>query len=223
MDHESTSRREGDLNTRTLAGTVVPARPLGRTRETPPTVRRRVELRSLAALDFKSSAVTCLPVSPHKGCSSTLLDSRTPGERRSPEPELAPLARTPRPGFEPGNPSRDTSVAGRRPTRLDHRGTLVDEDSNLGLVPPRHESSAAGPSTQKWLYIYSSVGARTKATAHSRPRRGRASTVSSASNATPVHAGSRPFRARRRRQHCRPRVPASMGIRPQYSDADVGI
>lgn len=151
---------------------MVPARPLGRTRETPPTVRRRIELRSLAALDFKSSAVTCLPVSPQRGCSATLLDSRTPGERRSPEPELAPLARTPRPGFEPGNPLQDTSVAGRRPTRLDHRGKWVDEDSNLGLVPPRHESSAAGPSTRKWLCVYSSVGARTKATARCRPRRG---------------------------------------------------
>ena len=67
LDHESIRRWAGDLNTRTLAGTVVPARPLGRTRETPPTVRRRVELRSLTALDFKSSAVTCLPVSPLVG------------------------------------------------------------------------------------------------------------------------------------------------------------
>ena len=170
------TRREGDLNTRALAGTVVPARPLGRTRETPPTVRRRVELRSLAALDFKSSAVTCLPVSPHKGCSATR------GRRQSGVPSVvsphkgcsATLldSRTPRPGFEPGNPSRDTSVARRRPTRLDHRGKWVDEDSNLGLVLPRHESSAAGPSTRKWLYVYSSVGARTEATARCRPRGG---------------------------------------------------
>jgi hypothetical protein len=65
---------------------------------------------------------------------------------------------------------QETSVAGRRPTRLDHRGTWVDEDSNLSLVPPRHGSSAAGQSTRKWLYVYSSVGARTTATARSRPR-----------------------------------------------------
>ena len=60
-----TQRRESDLNTRALADAALPTRSLGRAREIPPTVRRRVELRSLAALGFKPSAVTNLLVSPH--------------------------------------------------------------------------------------------------------------------------------------------------------------
>ena len=53
------------MNTRALADAALPTRSLGQAREIPPTVRRRVELRSLAALGFKPSAVTNLLVSPH--------------------------------------------------------------------------------------------------------------------------------------------------------------
>lgn len=86
------------MNTRVLADTVVPARSLDQTREPPPTVRRRVELRSLTALGFKPSAVAYLPASPH-----------TVGAN-SDEPSLALLARTPRPGVEPGG-RQETATA----------------------------------------------------------------------------------------------------------------
>jgi len=45
--HLGPQRRESDLNTRALADAALPTRPLGQAREIPPTVRRRVELRSL--------------------------------------------------------------------------------------------------------------------------------------------------------------------------------
>ncbi len=197
------TRREGDLNTRALAGTVVPARPLGRTRGTPP--HGETESRTPKPLGSRSQ-IECSHLSAcltsKEGCSSTLLSSRTP-----------------RPGFEPGNPSRDTSVAGRRPTRLDHRGRWVDEELNLGLVHPRHGSSTARPSTRKQLCVYSSVGARPGVTALLTSR-GRTLTACAVSNATPAHAGCRPFRVHRRRHRvdrvCLPRWASDR-------NADVGI
>ena len=44
-NHFGTQRRESDLNTRALADAAVPTRSLGRVREIPPTVRRRIERR----------------------------------------------------------------------------------------------------------------------------------------------------------------------------------
>ena len=63
-NHFGTQRRESDLNTRVLADAAVPAQSLDQAREIPPTVRRRVELQSLAALGFKPSAVAYPHVSP---------------------------------------------------------------------------------------------------------------------------------------------------------------
>jgi hypothetical protein len=63
-NHFGTQRRESDLNTRVLADAAVPAQSLDQAREIPPTVRRRVELRSLAALGFKPSTVAYPHVSP---------------------------------------------------------------------------------------------------------------------------------------------------------------
>ena len=63
-NHFGTQRRESDLNTRVFADAAVPAQSLDQAKETPPTVRRRVELRSLAALGFKPSAVAYPHVSP---------------------------------------------------------------------------------------------------------------------------------------------------------------
>ena len=63
-NHFGTQRRESDLNTRVLADAAVPTQSLDQARETPPTVRRRVELRSLAALGFTPSAVAYPHVSP---------------------------------------------------------------------------------------------------------------------------------------------------------------
>ena len=77
--HVGTQRPESDLNTRVLVDAAVPTQSLDQARETPPTVRRRVELRSLATLGFKPSAVAYRHASPAQTPTSSLrVTHRTP-------------------------------------------------------------------------------------------------------------------------------------------------
>ena len=84
-NHFGTQRRESDLNTRVLADAAVPAQSLDQAREIPPTVRRRVELRSLAALGFKPSAVAYphVSLSPSEPCSDEPASRCSPGRRNT--------------------------------------------------------------------------------------------------------------------------------------------